>query len=454
MKPPVLTSLALQNPAIVGEPIPDSLAPEAALDPAAGSLLDFQQVPGANLLTRTEGFLRWQSARRDARMWSFSRTLASSPGAVVRLASEGSETVELLNFASTDYLSLSSHPAVRGAAIDAMHMYGPHSGASPVLVGNSDVSRRLEAEIGGWLQMPHVSLFPTGWAAGFGAIVGLVRPSDYVVMDHLSHASLRQGARAATTKVLTFRHLDLAHLRKRLSRIRATDAANGILVITEGLFSMDSDYPENLGAIQETCREYEATLLVDVAHDLGSMGPDGTGQLGAQGLLGQVDIVMGSFSKTFATNGGFIATRSEASSEYIRYFGNSYAFSTALGPVQAAVALQAVGVARSDEGVLLRARLFENITALRAELRKHGLQCMGVPTPIVPVPVGADAVGRAGTRLMQDNGLLANLVEYPAVDFDESRIRLQVQADHSLEDVLRATRIFVGALEDAQQRVS
>jgi glycine C-acetyltransferase/8-amino-7-oxononanoate synthase len=194
----------------------------------------------------------------------------------------------------------------------------------------------LEEELAETLGTEYVLLFPTGWAAGFGVVTALVRPYDYIVMDELAHACLQQGASAATQNIVRIRHLSTDAAREAICKIRSNDTRNGILVITEGLFSMDADSPD-IVSLQTTCREYNATLLVDVAHDFGAMGPGGTGQVGSSGMLGKVDVVMGSFSKTFASNGGFVAVRSRAAKQFIQIYAGPWMFSNALSPIQAAV---------------------------------------------------------------------------------------------------------------------
>src|SRR5262249_2764926 len=151
-----------------------------------------------------------------------------------------------------------------------------------------------------------------------------------------------------TRNVHRARHLSTEVFVRHLRRIRATDTRNAILVVTEGIFSMDGDSPD-LQALQEACREYDATLLVDVAHDLGAVGPDGTGVLGLQGLVGKVDLVVGSFSKVFASNGGFVATSSPAIREYLRPYAPSHTFSNAISPPQCAAVLTALNIVRSVE---------------------------------------------------------------------------------------------------------
>ncbi|EBV3600164.1 pyridoxal phosphate-dependent aminotransferase family protein, partial [Salmonella enterica subsp. enterica serovar Virchow] len=288
-----------------------------------------------------------------------------------------------VNFASQDYLSLSSHPAVKEAAIKAVHEYGVHSAGSAALLGNTRDSLRLEKAISDFTHGHEIVLYPTGWSAGFAAIQGIVRPTDHVVMDVLSHSCLQEGARASTQNIHFHGHLNVDGLEKRLKRIRSVDKENGILVVTESLFSMHSDTP-NIAALRAVCDEYNAQLLVDCAHDFGCIGEDGLGHLGLQNVLDQVDVIIGSFSKTFASNGGFIAVKSKAVAEYLKYFSATQTFSNALSPVQASVVLTALEIIRSDEGKQRRRNLMNNILYMRSEMAKVGLEALGDPSAIVP----------------------------------------------------------------------
>ncbi|MFL5344895.1 MAG: aminotransferase class I/II-fold pyridoxal phosphate-dependent enzyme [Hyalangium sp.] len=423
---------------------------EYALDK---NLNDFYHPAGSNLLARTEEFYGWVEARRRTETWQYSRLLEVAPGSIATIRNDTGRSTRGINFNSQDYFSLSAHPAIREAALRALHEFGPHSAGSPIVLGNTRYSEELERELGELLHMEHVMLFPTGWAAGFGSIVGLVRQEDYVVVDKLAHACLQQGARAATRNIFRFEHLSLESVRQHLVAIRGRDTRNGILVVTDGLFSVDADWPD-LVALQALCREYDATLLVDVAHDLGALGPGGSGVLGMQGLLGQVDLVMGSFSKTFASNGGFLATRSPAVKQYVKLFAGSHLFSNALSPTQAAVVLQSARIVRSPEGELLRERLFRAVHALRDELIGHGRTCMGMPSPIVPLLMGNEKLARITNRLLFDRGVLAFLVEFPVTPVGSARFRLQVQAAHSPEEARLAARIIDGAINDARAYMS
>src|SRR5260370_11966638 len=153
-------------------------------------------------------------------------------------------------------------------------------------------------------------------------------------MDGRAHSCVQEGGAAATRNVHVDRHLDIDSARRHLMRIRAHDTENAILVVTESLFSMDSDTPD-IAALQDLCREFQATLVIDVAHDLGNLGEDGRGHLGLQQMLGRVDIVMGSFSKTFASNGGFFACNSASGREYLQYYNAPQTLSNHLSPLQA-----------------------------------------------------------------------------------------------------------------------
>lgn len=410
----------------------------------------FTHPKGAHLIERTQVLGDWLQQRIDAGTWNYSRFLEKSPAPTTGVKNAHGEIVEKINFGSQDYLGLASHPAILDAAVRALNEYGPHSASSAILQGNTGISRRLERSIADLMQTEHILLFPTGWAAGFGTIVGLVRPNDHIVLDQHAHACLVQGARAATDKYTFFRHNDIDDCRRKLEKIRAKDTINAVLVVSEGIFSMDSDSPDVL-KLQELCHEYNAVLLLDVAHDLGALGPNGTGQPGLQKMLGKIDLVMGAFSKTFSSNGGFLATHNLSVKQYISIYGGSYTFSNALSPVQTGVVNEAIRIVRSEEGDCLRSKLFDNIGRLRDGFAAEGLKCLGEPSPIVPVSVGDEKLAKWTSRALEKNGLIVNLVEYPAVARGRARFRFQVMASHSAEQIDSAIQLFCQSLEEARQ---
>ena len=418
-----------------------------------GTTAQFSRPEGADLLARTHALENWRNTRARHGVWQYARSLDGPPHPIASVSDENGVKARGVNFASQDYLSLSSHPAVGEAANRALRDFGPHSAGSAVLLGNTKISLALEQAIAQLLHMEHVVLFPTGWGAAFGAIAALVRPDDHIVIDQLAHASLRQGATAATQNIVTTRHLDVEHVRQSLATIRQHDTVNGILVITEGLFSMDSDMPD-VALLQETCTAYSATLLVDVAHDLGAMGPSGTGRIGMQAMLGKVDLVMGAFSKTFASNGGFLASRSHAVKQYVKMFAGPHMFSNALSPVQAAVILECVDLVGSQEGDELRADLMRNIYALRNEFAVYNLRCLGEPSPIVPVLIGSEKLSRLAGQLTFGQSVFVNQVEFPGVPVGASRFRMQVMANHNVQHAKHAARVVKEAIDEAQRMLS
>lgn len=418
-------------------------APEQAL---SGSLRDYRVLPGTDLVGRVDPFYAWQDLRRQFDLWPYAKSTATAPKTVCTAMTDAGKAVCGVNFASQDYLSLASHPQIKEAAIRAIEEYGVHSAGSAALLGNTRHSLELERVISGFLDGRQIVLYPTGWSAGFAAVQGFVRPDDHVVMDVLAHSCLQEGARAATQNIHYHGHLNIHALERRLQKIRAADTSNGILVVTESLFSMHSDTPD-IRAMRAVCDEYDAVLLVDCAHDLGCIGDDGLGHLGLQNMLGDVDIIVGSFSKTFAANGGFIAVKTRAAAEYLKYYSATQTFSNALSPVQAASVLAAFDIVRSAEGKDRRQRLMHNILCLRKELERVGLEALGDPSAIVPVRVGAEGLARIASRNLAELGAIANLVEYPAVPKGGARFRVQVMSDHKTEEI----DAFVKAIREAMR---
>jgi 7-keto-8-aminopelargonate synthetase-like enzyme len=418
-------------------------------DALTGSMRDFRVPAGADLLARTHGFFRWQDLRRQHGVWPFSRATEDGPKTVCLAQDDRGLKMQGVNFASQDYLSLSSHPLIKAAAIETIERCGVHSAGSPALVGNTSYSVALERKIAEFVGMEHVVLYPTGWAAGFGVVKGLVRSADHIVMDMLAHSCLQEGAHAATNNIHMFRHLDTEYCRNILTKIRAKDRENGILVITEGLFSMDSDTPD-LATLQDLCHDFNATLVVDVAHDLGCLGKEGRGHIGMQNMLGKIDVIMGSFSKTFASNGGFVACKSRAVQEYLRFYSAPATFSNALSPAQAATVLRAFDIVDSIEGRVLRLELLANVISLRRELKGAGLDYYGDPSAIVCVKMGSEGLARLVSRQLPERGLVANLVEFPAVPKNAARIRMQVMAHHSEQNIADAVQILKAAKAQAE----
>jgi len=447
VRPPLLTPEAID--AYYVNPFAGERGPHRESPALTRTVVDFARPIERSLPARAEAYHAWRQHRIDNENWNFTRTLHAAPKALAPISGADGRKVAGINLGSQDYLSLSSHPAVHEAARQALDTFGVHSAGSPLLVGNTTLTASLEKRIGEHVGAEHVALFPTGWAAGYGAVSAFIRDADYILLDRYAHACLQQGASAATRNIFRYQHLDTDTARYWLDHIRSRDRHAAILVVTEGLFSMDSDVPD-LRALQEVCRAYDATLLVDVAHDLGSMGPGGTGSIGAQGLLGDVDIVMGSFSKTFASNGGFVATNHAPMREYLRMFASPHVFSNALSPIQVACIDAAFRIVMSEEGDRLREASQAAIGALRDGISRRGGVVLGDPSPIVPVLLGDERLARVAYRMLVDRDLCGNMVEFPGVASGMSRFRLQVMAAHTPAQMEEAAEHVVDVIEAAR----
>ena len=376
----------------------------------------FGRLRGPRFADRCEPYHRWANTLRAAGMWPYQSVHTVPPGPQASFTDPAGVMVEGgINLTSQDYLSLGRHPQVVSAVRAALEEYGTHSAGSEPLGGRSSESLELGRRLAAHLQAgDDVVLFPTGWAAGYGSIAGLLADTDHAVVDEFAHACLREGAASATRNVQFTRHLDLGHVEETLRKLRATDGKNGVLVVTEGLFSMDADMPD-LAGLFRLVRDFDAALLVDVAHDFGATGPGGGGELAAQGLLGKADLVVGAFSKTFATNGGFVAAANPAVRDYLRCFATTTRASNAPSPLQVAAAKAAAEVVQSAEGERLRDRLRENVVGLRAGLEDGGVRCLGKPAPFVIVGCPSIELGRRLAGELFRRGVFVSFVEFPAV---------------------------------------
>jgi glycine C-acetyltransferase len=416
----------------------------------ASSALDFFPNETGDLLRRFDAPHAWCDERLAGGYDPYQKSLEGAVATRVKARLRDGTRVAGVNLASQDYLSLSSAPEVRAAAIAAVDDEGVHSAGSAALMGLTTSSNLLEQELADFTGYLDCTVFPIAWAAGYGVITALVRPADHVVIDVLAHACLQEGARSATPNVHKVPHLKCSGVERRLRKIRESAPQAGILVVTETLFSMDSDSPR-LAELQELCKRYSATLLVDCAHDLGALGATGRGVLEEQGLVGKVDLLMGSFSKVFGSPGGFVCSNSPSLKWGLRYSCGPSTFTNAMSPIQAAVVRASLGLIRGDEGAARRERLMRNVNRLRAAVGGLGYRVLGRPSAVVPVIVGDVAYGRILTKYLLRRGAIVNLVEYPAVSAKTSRLRLQVMADHTPGDIEELVGILADAEVDARR---
>jgi glycine C-acetyltransferase len=350
-----------------------------------------------------------------------------------------------INGASQDYLGLSSHSQVIASAKEAIDRFGAHSCGAAALGGGISLSKSVEEQISSALGLKHVCLFPTGWAAGYGVIYGLIRRRDHIIIDGLAHNCLQHGAIASTPNVRPFIHNDMASLRRRLERIRNQTNDGAILIITEGLFSVDSDSPD-FRELVSLKNEFNAHILLDIAHDFGCLGPHGIGAAADQISYDDIDFVIGSFSKTFASIGGFFATNCLPSKRAVQGFSGSYTYSNYLIPSQLGAIDAAISIVFSEEGDRLRALTLGNTIYLRRLLSEGGLNTIGRSSALTIVVVGSEAIARVAYKRLLESGIILNCIESPVVRKGDARFRIQLTPHHTKNEIEAIADGLISAL--------
>jgi len=349
---------------------------------------------------------------------------ASEPIAKVRYPREGIDR-EMIILASNNYLCLNTHPKVVAAAIAAAQHYGIGTCSAPLLIGTLPLTNELEQKLARFKGAQEGLLFPTGYSANLGVISALCGKNDVVIVDRLSHASIIDGARLSHAKVKVFRHNDADHLDKILARTHTTGIK---FVVVEGIYSMDGDIAP-LDKLVEVSKRHGAMIMVDEAHATGVLGPGGRGTVAHFGLDGQVDLQLGTMSKSLGATGGFVCGRKEIIN-YIRYFARSCMFSAAPSPMVLAGVSAALDVIEAEPQ--LREQLWVNSRFLFDELKLKGFTVGPDCTPIIPVIVGSMKALRQMTLELHEKNICVNSIPFPAVPHGSERLRLSVTAKHTL----------------------
>lgn len=420
----------------------------AAEHAVAHEVPDFLEPSEPDLLRRWGRHQAFWDARLAARLDPTARVMLERVGPRAQVMTRSRDRLAGVNFASQDHLSLTSHPAICEAAAAAIRNWGVHGAGAASHQGASLPVLTLEERLAELFSCREATVFPSGWAAGYGAVRALVRDGDHVVIDCLARSCFQDAAAIATRNVHWVPHCSHTAVETRLARLRAVDSHNGILVVTESVFALTAAAPD-LRTLRTACRVHGATLLIGLGHDLGTSGDGGLGALSAQGLLDETDIVTGSFAHAFASNGGFVAGNAPGLRPALQALSSTLAGSSALSPVQASIVLAAHGIIRSAEGAKRRKTLAANVQRLREGLRRRAFEILGTPKAIVPVILGGVRQGRVMTREALDRGALVNLVEHPAVAHSRSQWSLLVMADHAAEHLNEMVRIAVEAREQA-----
>ena len=366
------------------------------------------------------------------------RVMSSAQGPVATV--DGREVISL---SSNDYLGLTHHPRLRQAALDAVRQFGAGSGAVRTIAGTMSLHEELEDELARFKGTEAVLTFQSGFTANTGVIPTITGEADLIVSDGLNHASIIDGMRLSKAPRVIYPHADVGALREKLAEARVKGGAEGkphrlILVVTDGVFSMDGDIAP-LPGIVEAAEEFGAAVMVDDAHASGVLGKNGRGSVDHFGLHGRVAIQVGTLSKAVGVLGGYVAG-SQALRDMLIQRARPFLFSTSAPPAVAAACLEAIRVFLEEPELI--DRLWANTRRFKSELRRLGFDTGVSETPITPVMVGDSATAQRFSNRLFDAGVFAQPVVYPTVALDKARIRTIVSAAHSDEMLDRSLTAF------------
>ncbi|MDZ4167954.1 MAG: pyridoxal phosphate-dependent aminotransferase family protein [Coriobacteriia bacterium] len=333
---------------------------------------------------------------------------------------------ELVMLGSNNYLGLTTHPHVRERAAEALAKYGTSCTGSRLLNGNLDIHEELERRLARFVGKERALVFSTGFGANIGTISAIVGRHDTVFIDKDDHASIYDGCRLSYGKVVRFEHNDVASLRETLSRADMNDHG-GAIVVVDGVFSMEGDIaplPEMIPVL----KEFGARLMVDDAHASGVLGPLGNGTAAHFGVTDDVDIIMGTFSKSFASLGGFIAA-DELVIDYVKHNSRPFIFSAAMAPPSVGACLGALDVMESEPQH--RERLWEVVHRMQAGYRELGFDLGTSETPVIPIILGDEMLVFAFWKRLLEEGVFVNPVRPPAVPAGRALLRTSYMATHT-----------------------
>ncbi|MFF7025826.1 aminotransferase class I/II-fold pyridoxal phosphate-dependent enzyme [Streptomyces klenkii] len=404
------------------------------------SMKDFTELRDPDLFAKARGFGAYRRGREEERLYWYGMPLVSrcENRAVIYDELEGRER-EFLMFASNNYLGLANHPRVVDAVCDATRSYGATHTGSRFIGGTNMLHKELERRLAAFKRRPAAIVYPGGYAANLGAISGLVKSYDTLVVDKLNHMSIVDGGRLSGGVRRIYRHNDMEDLEQVLRRGAERGAGGGTLIVADGVFSMHGDICD-LPEIVRLAKTYGARVMIDDAHATGVLGTRGSGTAEHFGLKGEVDLELGTMSKSLAGMGGFVVGEEEVV-EYLRYYSNSYVFAANIPAGVAAGLIASLDVIESEPERLKR--LWANITTLRDGLRKAGFDLERTESAILPIVIGDERKAMEMGRAVRARGLFCQTVVYPGVPLGDARLRVSVTCEHTPRDLELATGIFI-----------
>lgn len=335
---------------------------------------------------------------------------------------------KVLMFGSNCYSGLVADPRIKEAAIEATKKYGTGCAGSPFLNGTLDIHKQLERRIAEYIGKEDVMIYSTGFEVNLGVVSCLTGREDYILWDEQDHASIIEGRRLSFSTALKYKHNDMASLEKQLQKC---DPDKVKLIVTDSVFSMEGDVA-NVPEIMKLAKKYNASVMVDEAHGIGVFGKGGRGVCNHFGVTDDVDLVMGTFSKSFASLGGFIATDKEITN-FLRHHSRSYIFTASITPASTAAALKAIDIMESEPE--RQEHLWEITHFALDGFRNMGCEIGNTSTPIIPLFIRDDYKTYHVVRDLFDEGLFVNPVVSPAVAPQDTLIRFSLMATHSKAQV-------------------
>lgn len=341
---------------------------------------------------------------------------------------------KMIMVGSNNYLGLTNHPKVKEAAIEAVRKYGTGCAGSRFLNGTLDIHVQLEEKLAHFMRKEAALVFSTGFQVNLGVISALVGKDDIVIIDKMDHASIIDGCRLAFGEVKRFKHNDMADL----ERILVENNGRGKLIVVDGVFSMEGDIV-NLPDVIRLNRKYNARLMIDDAHGIGVLGITGRGTAEYFDLENQVDLIMGTYSKSLASIGGFVAGDKDVI-QYVKHFARSLIFSASPPPASVAAVSAAIDIIESEPERI--EMLWKNTNRMMKGLRDAGFDIGNTQTPIVPILVGDDEVAFKMVMMLQEECIFANVAVSPAVPPGKALIRTSYMATHTDEHLDRVLEAF------------
>src|SRR3990167_6560062 len=400
-------------------------------------LSDFADIPDEDLFKKAEVFWQYGLDMASKGYIRYRRPLASPSAHRVIIDDDFTgKKKEMIMMGSNNYLGLTSHPRVMKIAKENIDKYGAGAGSVPLLAGSFDIHRQLEMKLAELKGAEDAIIFPSGYVTNLGSIQALVKSEDLAVIDRLAHASIIDGCMLSTGTFRTFKHSDVGSLENVLKRNK--DNFKGKIVIVDGVYSMDGDIAP-LRQIAETAHRYGAKVMVDEAHATGVIGDRGKGTPSHFKMKpGEIDIIMGTLSKSLGGIGGFIASTKEVVS-YLRYYTRSFFFSSNFPPSVAASVLAAIEVMETDKS--LHQNLRKNIKYMKESLKSLGFNTGQTESAIIPVMTGDELTQKKMSKRFHEEGIYVNAIPHPAVPKGQERFRFSLMATHTREDIDRTLEV-------------